>query len=128
MYNEKVLQLFSNPKNVGIIKGANGVGEAGKVEDGAYIKLYILVEDDIIINAKYKAFGGVAMITAGSVVTQLLKGKSIDEALTIKVEDINKVLELPEQMLQACEVAQQSIISAIKEYYKKKEKESKENK
>lgn len=128
MYNEKVLQLFANPKNVGIIKGANGVGEAGKVEDGAYIKLYILVEDDIILNARYKVFGGVAIIAAGSIVTQLIKGKSIDEALTIKVEDINKTLELPSQMLPICEIAQQSIISAIKEYYKKKEKESKENK
>lgn len=125
MYNEKVLQLFSNPKNAGMLKGANGVGEAGKVEDGAFIKLYVLIEDDIIINARFKAFGGVAAIVAGSMATQLIKGKSVDEALTIKVEDINKTLELPESMLYSCEIAQQSIVSAIKEYYKRKEKENK---
>ena len=125
MYSDKVLQLFANPKNVGMLKGSNGVGEAGKADEGAYMKLYILVDSDIILNAKFKAFGGVSMICAGSVATQLIKGKSIDEALTIKVEDINNVLELPENMLKSCEIAQQSIISAIKEYYKRKEKENK---
>ena len=84
MYNAKVLEIFKNPKNVGSLKGANGIGKVGNAACGDIMKIYLKISDDgIIEDAKFKTFGCAAAITTTSVATELIKGKTIEEAQEI---------------------------------------------
>ena len=94
MYNSKVLEIFKNPKNVGVLKGANAIGTVGNASCGDIMKMYLKISDNgIIEDAKFKTFGCAAAITTTSVATELVKGKTIEEALKIKnsqiVEELN---------------------------------------
>ncbi len=85
MYNDKVMEIFQNPKNVGELKGANGIGTVGNEACGDIMKLYIKVDkNEVITNATFKTFGCAAAIVSSSVATEMIKGKKIEEALKLE--------------------------------------------
>ena len=125
MYNSKVLEIFKNPKNVGSLKGANGIGKVGNAACGDIMKIYLKISDDGIIEyAKFKTFGCAAAITSTSVATELIKGKSIEDALKVKNSEIIQILGgLPAQKIHCSILAEEAIRAAVDDYYKRKEKE-----
>lgn len=127
MYNAKVLEIFKNPKNVGTLKGANGIGKVGNAACGDIMKIYLKISDDgIIEDAKFKTFGCAAAITTTSVATELIKGKTIDEALQVKNSQIVEILGgLPAQKIHCSILAEEAIKAAVEDYYKRKEKAEK---
>lgn len=127
MYNAKVLEIFKNPKNVGAIKSADGIGTVGNASCGDIMKMYLKIsEDGIIKDAKFKTFGCAAAITTTSVATELIKGKTIEEALKIKNSQIIDILGgLPTQKIHCSVLAEEAIKAAIDDYYKRKEKKDK---
>lgn len=124
MYNAKVLEIFKNPKNVGSLKGANGIGTVGNAACGDIMKMYLKISDNgIIEDAKFKTFGCAAAITTTSVATELIKGKTIEEALKIKNSQIIEILGgLPTQKIHCSVLAEEAIHAAIEDYYKRKDK------
>jgi nitrogen fixation NifU-like protein len=92
MYNEKVMDHFSNPRNVGEIKDANGIGEVGNAKCGDIMRIYLQVENDIIKDVKFKTFGCGAAIATSSMVTEMVKGKTLDEALEISNQAVAEAL------------------------------------
>ena len=125
MYNEVVMSRFQNPRNAGIITSADGVGQVGNVRSGDIMKIYLRIEKGVITNARFKTFGGVSAIAATDVACDMVKGKTIDEALKITNQDILRELAgLPDIKLHCSVLAQEVIADAIKDYHKKLEKEN----
>ena len=119
-YSEKVIDHFLNPRNVGEIPDADGVGEVGNSRCGDIMKMYLKISGGIIIDAKFKTFGCAAAIATSSVATELIKGKTIEEALKITNKDVIDYLgELPPVKIHCSLLAEQSIKAAIKDYYTK---------
>lgn len=129
MYNPKVMEIFKNPKNVGSLKGANGIGKVGNAACGDVMKIYLKINDNgIIEDAKFKTFGCAAAITSTSVATEMIKGRTIEEALQLKNSEIIEYLGgLPAQKIHCSILAEEAISAAVEDYYKKKEKEAKKN-
>lgn len=127
MYNAKVLEIFKNPKNVGAIKGADGIGTVGNASCGDIMKMYLKISDDgVIEDAKFKTFGCAAAITTTSVATELIIGKAIEEALKVKNSQIVEILGgLPNIKIHCSILAEEAIHAAIDDYYKRKEKKAK---
>lgn len=127
MYNEKVLARFKNPKNAGGLKGANGVGKVGNAACGDIMKMYLLINDKgVIEDAKFKTFGCCAAIASTDCACDLIKGKTIDEALKVTNKQVFDVLgDLPAHKIHCSVLAEESIRAAVEDYYKRKEKESK---
>ena len=122
MYNEKVLKIFENPKNAGILKGASGTGKVGNARCGDIMKIYIKVEKGIIVDAKFKTFGCVSAIASSDVACDLIKGKTIDQALKITNKDVLNVLgSLPEVKVHCSVLAKEAIESAVADYHKQLE-------
>ncbi len=121
MYNEKVIKRFSHPKNTGEIRGASGVGTVGNATCGDIMKIYIKVdENEVITDAKVKTFGCAAAIASSDVAVDLIKDKTIDEALQVTNQDVLDVLgELPAQKIHCSILAQEAIDAAVKDYRKK---------
>ena len=120
MYNEKVISIFQHPKNIGEIRSASGIGKVGDVEVGEVVKVYLKVEDNIIIQAKAKAFGGVATIVCADIAMGLIKNKSIEQALEITNQDIiNQVGELPTTKQNCAILVQDAIADAVKDNRKR---------
>ena len=123
MYNEKVLKVFEEGKNAGVIQGADGVGKVGNAKCGDIMKIYIKVEKDKIIDAKFKTFGCVSAIASTSVACDMIRGKTIDEALKITNKDVLAELGgLPQIKIHCSMLAQEAIAAAIKDYKKKQAK------
>lgn len=119
-YSEKVIDHFLNPRNVGEIPDADGVGEVGNSRCGDIMKMYLKISGGIIIDAKFQTFGCAAAIATSSVATELIKGKTIEEALKITNKDVIDYLgELPPVKIHCSLLAEQSIKAAIKDYYTK---------
>jgi len=117
MHNEKVMDHFQNPRNVGSIEDASAVGEAGNPADGDTIRLYVKIEQDIIVDAKIKVFGCPAAIAAASALTELIIGKPLDEALAVKNEDVSSALGgLPEGKMHCSVLAEAVLENAISQY------------
>jgi len=117
MYTEKVMDHFSNPRNVGEIDNANGVGEVGNASCGDIMKIYLKVEDDIIQDVKFKTFGCGAAIATSSMVTELAIGKSIDEALILTNQAVAEALDgLPPAKMHCSNLAADALHEAIKDY------------
>ena len=128
MYNEKVMEIFKNPKNVGTLRGANAKGRVGNAACGDIMEIYLLIEDEVIKDAKFKTFGCAAAIVSTSVATQLIKGKTIEEALALKNKDILDILGgLPKNKIHCSVLAEEAIESAIADYRKRQEKEKQKN-
>lgn len=117
MYNDIVLDHFSDPRNVGEIADANGIGHVNNAADGDKITIYIKVENNILTDVKFKTFGCGAAIAASSMVTVLAKGKTLSEALEIKNEYVSFALGgLPENKLKCSNTAADALHSAISDY------------
>ena len=123
MYSQKVLDTFANPKNVGEIENADGVGTVGNAACGDIMQVSLKIENDIIVDAKFKTFGCTAAIASSSIATEMVKGKTLDEALKIKNADVVEALEgLPPQKIHCSVLAEEAIAEAIKDYRSKKGK------
>ncbi len=127
MYSKTVLERFQNPKNAGSMHGANAVGQVGNAACGDIMKMYLKINDNgVIENAKFKTFGCCAAIASTDIACDLIKGKTIDEALKVTNKDVVSLLgELPAHKIHCSILAEESIRAAIENYYKKKEKELK---
>ncbi len=120
-YSKKVQQHLRNPKNVGEIKNPDGVGKVGNPVCGDIMELYIKVKDGVIKNAKFKTFGCGAAIATSSMVTELVKGKTVEEALEISNSAVAKALGgLPPIKMHCSVLAEEALKSAIQDYLKKK--------
>ena len=123
MYSKKVLDTFANPKNVGEIDTADGVGTVGNAKCGDIMQVFLKIENDVIVDAKFKTFGCTAAIASSSIATEMIKGKTLEEALKIKNADVVEALEgLPPQKIHCSVLAEEAIAEAIKDYREKKEK------
>ena len=119
MYTEKVMDHFSNPRNVGEIENANGVGEVGNASCGDIMRISLKVEDDIIKDVKFKTFGCGAAIATSSMVTEMAIGKSIDEALILTNQAVAEALDgLPPAKMHCSNLAADALHEAIKDYKK----------
>lgn len=119
-YSEKVMDHFANPRNVGEIPDADGIGEVGNSKCGDIMKMYIKVEDNRIVDVKFKTFGCGAAIATSSMATELIKGKTIDEALKLTNKAVMEALDgLPPVKVHCSVLAEQAIKAALADYYKK---------
>lgn len=119
-YSEKVMDHFTNPRNVGEISNADGVGEVGNAKCGDIMKMYIKVNNGVITDVKFKTFGCGAAVATSSMATELIKGKSIDDALKLTNKAVVEALDgLPPVKLHCSVLAEQAIKSALSDYYKK---------
>lgn len=120
LYSEKVLDHFRNPRNIGKIDDADGIGEVGNVICGDIMRIYIKVEDDIITDAKFNTFGCGSAIASSSMATELIKGKPISEALKLTNKAVTEALGgLPAHKLHCSVLAEEAIQAAVKDYYDK---------
>ena len=117
-YTEKVMEHFANPRNVGEIKDASGVGEVGNSKCGDIMKMYIKVEGNVIVDCKFKTFGCGAAIATSSMATELIKGKTIDDALKPTNKAVMEALDgLPPVKVHCSVLAEQAIKAALADYY-----------
>lgn len=120
MYSEKVMDHFSNPRNVGEIDNPSGTGTVGNAKCGDIMKMDIQVEDGVITDVKFKTFGCGAAIATSSMATEMVKGKSIDEALKLTNQAVAEALDgLPPVKMHCSMLAEQAIHAAIDDYKKK---------
>ena len=128
MYTEKVMDHFKNPRNVGEIENANGVGTVGNPVCGDIMKMYIRVNDDgIIEDASFQTFGCGAAIATSSMATELIKGKSIDDALKLSNSAVVEALDgLPPQKVHCSVLAEEAVKAAIDNYHARKEGKAEE--
>ena len=120
-YTEEVIKHFLNPHNVGEISDADGIGEVGNARCGDIMKIFIKVENNVISDVKFKTFGCAAAIATSSVATDLVKGKSIDDALKVTNKQVIEVLGgLPDIKVHCSLLAEQAIKAAISDYYLRK--------
>lgn len=123
MYTDKVMDHFTNPRNVGSIADANGVGEVGNAKCGDIMRIYLKVDDDIITDVRFKTFGCGAAIATSSMVTEMVKGKTLDEALAISNQAVAEALGgLPPAKMHCSNLAADALHEAIKDYIAKKGK------
>ena len=120
LYSEKVMDHFRNPRNVGKIDDADGVGEVGNARCGDIMKIYIKVNDGVITDVKFNTFGCGSAIASSSMATEMIKGKPIEQALELTNKAVVEALEgLPAHKLHCSVLAEQAIRAAIKDYYDK---------
>ena len=118
VYSEKVMDHFANPRNVGEIEDANGVGEVGNAKCGDIMKMYLKIENNTIADVKFKTFGCGAAIATSSIATEMIKGKSLDEALKLTNRAVVEALDgLPPAKLHCSVLAEQAVKSAVADYY-----------
>ena len=126
MYNEKIVQIFQNPTNVGVLQGHNAQGTTTNSRTNEIIRLYLLINDNKVQEAKFKAFGGVNCIAMCSVVCDILMGKSIEAIENIDVIDFARALgQLPDNSGDLIAQIRQTIALAVADYYKRVAKEQK---
>lgn len=120
MYSDKVMDHFSSPRNVGEIQDADGIGEVGNPKCGDIMKIYLKIENDIITDVKFKTFGCGAAIATSSIATEMIKGKSVDEALKLTNKAVVEALDgLPPQKIHCSVLAEEAVKAAIEDYKKK---------
>ena len=128
MYTENVIDRFTNPRNTGMIKNADGVGTVGNPTCGDIMKIYLKVENETIVDAKFKTFGCAAAISSSDVAMDLIKGKTIEEALKVTNKDVlNELGELPAVKIHCSILAQEGIQAAVEDYRKKQAKKALKN-
>lgn len=120
MYSEKVMDHFTNPRNVGEIENPDGVGTVGNAKCGDIMQMFIKVEDDVITDVKFKTFGCGAAIATSSMATEMIKGKTIDEALKLSNKAVVEALEgLPPVKIHCSVLAEEAVKAAVADYYKR---------
>ncbi|MDE6745427.1 MAG: Fe-S cluster assembly scaffold protein NifU [Oscillospiraceae bacterium] len=120
LYSDKVMDHFANPRNVGEIEDADGIGEVGNAKCGDIMKMYIKVDNGVITDVKFKTFGCGAAVATSSIATEMIKGKTIDDALKVTNKAVVEALEgLPPQKLHCSVLAEQAMKSALSDYYRR---------
>ncbi|MCL2546014.1 MAG: Fe-S cluster assembly scaffold protein NifU [Oscillospiraceae bacterium] len=120
MYSDKVMEHFNSPRNIGEIADANGVGEVGNQKCGDIMKIYLKIENDMIIDVKFQTFGCGAAVATSSMATELIKGKSIEEALQLTNKRLAEALDgLPPAKMHCSVLAEEGIKAAISDYYRR---------
>lgn len=123
LYSEKVMDHFRNPRNVGVLEDANGIGEVGNAKCGDIMKMYLKIEDDIVKDVKFETFGCGSAIASSSMATELIKGKPVSEARQLTNKAVAEALDgLPEYKMHCSVLAQEAIESALKDYESRQEK------
>ncbi len=118
LYSEKVMDHFQNPRNVGKLEDASGVGEVGNAVCGDIMKMYLQVEDGIIVDVKFNTFGCGSAIASSSMATEMIKGKSIEEALQLTNKAVAEALDgLPPHKMHCSVLAEEAVRAAVKDYY-----------
>ena len=118
MYSEKVMDHFMNPRNVGEIANADGVGEVGNAKCGDIMKMYLKIENDVIVDVKFKTFGCGAAIATSSMATELVKGRTLEEALNLTNKAVVEALDgLPPVKIHCSVLAEEAIKAALLDYY-----------
>ena len=121
LYTDIVMDHFMNPRNVGSIENADGVGEVGNAKCGDIMKIYLKIDNDIITDVKFETFGCGSAIASSSMATELIKGKPLSEALTLTNKAVTEALDgLPAHKIHCSVLAEEAIKSAVKDYYDKK--------
>lgn len=120
LYSEKVMDHFRNPRNVGEIENADGVGEVGNAKCGDIMKMYLKIEDGVIVDVKFETFGCGSAIATSSMATELIKGKKVEEALSLTNQAVVEALDgLPAHKIHCSVLAEEAVRAAIKDYYDK---------
>ncbi len=120
LYSEKVMDHFMNPRNVGTIEDASGVGEVGNAKCGDIMKIYLKIEDEIIKDVKFETFGCGSAIASSSMATEMIMGKSIHEALALTNKAVAEALDgLPAHKMHCSVLAEEAIKNALKDYFDK---------
>lgn len=120
LYSPEVMDHFTNPRNVGIIEDADGIGEIGNAKCGDIMKMYLKIENGIIVDVKFKTFGCGAAVATSSMATEMIKGKSIDDALTLTNKAVVEALGgLPAVKIHCSVLAEEAVKCALADYYKK---------
>ncbi len=120
LYSEKVMDHFMNPRNVGAIENASGVGEVGNAKCGDIMKIYLKIENDIIEDVKFETFGCGSAIASSSMATEMIMGKSIHEALELTNKAVAEALDgLPAHKMHCSVLAEEAIKNALKDYFDK---------
>ena len=118
LYSEKVMDHFMHPRNVGIIENADGVGEVGNAKCGDIMKIYLRIENDIIVDVKFETFGCGSAIASSSMATEMIKGKSIQDAMALTNKAVAEALDgLPLHKMHCSVLAEEAIKGALKDYY-----------
>ena len=118
LYSEKVMDHFRNPRNVGVIENADGVGEVGNARCGDIMKIYLKIDNDIVTDVKFETFGCGSAIASSSMATEMIKGKPISEVLTLTNKAVTEALGgLPAHKLHCSVLAEEAIKAAMKDYY-----------
>ena len=121
LYSETVMDHFRNPRNVGVIEDADGVGEAGNPVCGDIMKIYLKITDDVIEDVKFETFGCGSAIASSSMATEMIKGKPLSEALTLTNKAVAEALDgLPAHKMHCSVLAEEAIKLAVKDYYDRK--------
>ena len=120
LYSEKVMDHFRNPRNVGVIEDANGVGEVGNAKCGDIMKMYLKIEDGIVEDVKFETFGCGSAIASSSMATELIKGKPLSEVRTLTNKAVAEALDgLPDYKMHCSVLAEEAIKSALEDYEKR---------
>jgi nitrogen fixation NifU-like protein len=120
LYSEKVMEHFKNPRNVGEIENADGVGEVGNAKCGDIMRIYLKIEQDVIVDVKFKTYGCGSAIASSSMATEMIKGKTIDEAVKLTNKAVAEALDgLPPVKMHCSVLAEDAIKKALQDYANK---------
>ena len=120
LYSEKVMDHFRNPRNVGVIEDADGVGEVGNAKCGDIMKMYLKIENDIVVDVKFETFGCGSAIASSSMATELIKGKPLSEVKELTNKAVAEALDgLPDYKMHCSVLAEEAIQGALEDYYSK---------
>ena len=122
LYSDKVMDHFRNPRNVGVLEDANGIGEVGNAECGDIMKMYLKIEDDIIQDVKFETFGCGSAIASSSMATELIKGKPVSEAMQLTNKAVAEALDgLPAYKMHCSVLAEEAIQKALEDYHSRQQ-------
>ena len=120
LYSEKVMDHFRNPRNVGVLEDANGIGEVGNAKCGDIMKMYLKIEDDVVQDVKFETLGCGSAIASSSMATELIKGKPLSEVKQLTNKAVAEALDgLPAYKMHCSVLAEEAIQSALEDYYRK---------
>ena len=120
LYSEKVMEHFTNPRNVGEIEDADGIGEVGNAKCGDIMKMFLKIDNGVITDIKFKTFGCGAAVATSSMATEMIKGRKLEDALKLTNKAVVEALDgLPDSKLHCSVLAEQALKAAISDYYKR---------
>ena len=123
LYSDKVMEHFLQPRNLGVIEDADGVGEVGNAKCGDIMKMYLKIDDDIITDVKFETFGCASAIASSSMATELIKGQRVEDAMQLTNKAVAEALDgLPAYKMHCSVLAEEAIQAALEDYRQKKDK------